>query len=117
MRSAPHNGELRHRVTVKHIVRQPDGAGGFVRLDDTLLSISARVKTFGASEGRAYMNLQERVSHRIVIRYRDDITQGQSAIWHHPKGDVDLYILSAIDHRPERPGEWMALLCREGGNT
>lgn len=114
---APRNGSLRHRITVKQIIRQSDAAGGFVRIDGDLITISAKVETLSANEIRAYSNLQERITHRIIIRHQNDIDQGQSAIWHHPKGDIDLYIASAVDHRPERPGEWMALLCRQGGNT
>jgi SPP1 family predicted phage head-tail adaptor len=114
---APRNGSLRHRLTVNMIVREPDGAGGFVRADGPARPISAAVETLSASEIRAYSSLQERVTHRAIIRYRNDIDQGQNAVWHHPKRDVILYIVSAVDHRPERPGEWLALICREGGNT
>lgn len=117
MKPAPRNGALRHRVTVKQIVRQSDGAGGFARADAGPVTFAAQVETLSANEIRAYSNLQERVTHRVIARYRTDVDQGQSAVWHHPKGDVALYIASAVDHRPERPGEWMALLCREGGNS
>lgn len=117
MKPAPRNGVLRHRVTINQVIRTADGAGGFARDDQPAATVAAQVETLGANEIRAYSNLQERVSHRALIRYRAGVDQGQGAIWHHPKGDIALYVISAVDCRPERPGEWMELLCRQGGNT
>lgn len=110
-------GAMRHRLRVFAPVRSPDGGGGFIRGDSVLAEMAAQISTISATELLAYSNLQQRATHRAIIRYRDDIRQGQSAVWLHPKGDRDLYILTAIDARPERPGEFLELICREGGIT
>lgn len=110
-------GAMRHRLTLFGIVREPDGGGGFERSDAEIADIMGSVTLASASEQMAYANLQQRATHKIIIRFRDDARQGQRIRWQHPNAPLDLYILTATDARPERPGEWLELMCREGGVT
>jgi len=110
-------GAMRHRLRIFAAVRVPDGGGGFLRGDSVLAEVAAQISTISATELLAYSNLQQRATHKAIIRFRSDIQQGQSAIWLHPKGDRDLYILTSIDARPERPGEFLEIVMREGGIT
>jgi head-tail adaptor len=109
-------GAMRHRITLFGIVRTSDGGGGFARGDGEIGPIMASISTLSTGEQMAYANLQQRATHRLGIRWRDDIAQGQSIRWHHPKGERDLYVLAVADARPEHPGEWLEIIAREGGN-
>jgi SPP1 family predicted phage head-tail adaptor len=70
-------GQLRTEIVIKNPVETPDGSGGFVvtyqdggtvwALVDTL---SSRLDNFGARE-------IDEASHRIVVRFRDDLKPGQ----------------------------------------
>lgn len=108
-----HLGHMRHRVTIKTIVRTGDGGGGTVRADTNGATVWARVEALSSREVAAYDQLQQRVTHRVTIRKRTDVAQGQTLAW----GSVDLYVNSVRDPDQDRPGEWLELLCREGGLT
>ena len=57
------------------------------------------------------MQLEARVSHRIVIRYRDDVTTNDRILW----GSRTFNIRAVIDR--EARGRWLELLCEEGVAT
>lgn len=124
-------GRMRHRLTLMAVTRTQDDGGGYARADVVLANVWARITTIGALEANTYSQLQERVTHKAMIRWRDDVAQGQTAVWL-PQGTVEadepdpgdaapdgtaLYIVTAVDADPDgRPGEFMNLICREGGN-
>lgn len=113
-------GKMRHQLQLQTITRTPDGGGGYARGDGPGDTVAARVDTIGALEANTYSQLQLRVTHKAMIRHRDDVTQGQTVIWQRPAahgGDVDLYVETVRDADPDRrPGEFMLLICRQGGN-
>jgi hypothetical protein len=73
----------------------------------------------GALEANTYSQLQERATHKALIR-RAPVTQGQTVVWERDAsqgGDLSLYVVSAVDADPDgRPGEFLELTLREGGN-
>lgn len=110
---------MRHRLAIKRVVRVQDEGGGFERQDASLASVWARITTVSALEANTYSQLQHRVTHKAVIRTAP-VSQGQTVIWERPfaqGGDIALYVVTAIDADPDRrPGEFMELMLREGGN-
>lgn len=122
-------GRMRHRLTIMGIVRTPDGGGGSARADAVIATVWGRVTIIGVLESNTYSQLQQRVTHKATIRTRADVAQGQTLYWLAagatepeigstaiPAG-VPLYVLTAIDADPDgRPGEFMELTLREGGN-
>jgi len=122
-------GRMRHRLAIMGIVRTPDTGGGFARADAVLGTVWGRIDTVGALEANTYSQLQQRVTHKALIRHRPDIAQGQTVYWLHP-GTADpapgstatpagtaLYVVTALDADPDgRPGEFLLLTLRQGGN-
>ena len=75
-------GEMRHRIKFEKLVRTPDGQGGFTEewspliagadLDSQslwaqLIPVSSRERLFGE-------RLEYQRSHKVVVRYRNDVT-------------------------------------------
>lgn len=110
-------GAMRHRIRLKNKVRNPDGAGGFERADTAGDTIQAAIETLSAREVTRYQQLQKNVTHRLTVRHRSDLKHGQTVTWLRGTNDeVDFYVEATSDPRPNRPGEWLELICREGGN-
>lgn len=112
-------GRMRHRLALKVITRVPDGGGGFARADTPGDVVWARIETVGALEANTYAQLQQRATHKALIRWRADVAQGQTVIWMRPTlsgGNLPLYVLAVRDADPDgRPGEFLLLILREGG--
>lgn len=119
-------GRMHHRITIMQTVRADDGGGGTTRSDVVIATVWGRVQTVTAREMEAYGQLQERVTHSIMIRYRDDVDNGQTVVWLNrgatepsasdpePTDGTALYVKAAHDADPDgRPGEFMLLMCEE----
>lgn len=113
-------GRMRHRLKLMALTRIADEGGGNARADVELATVWARVKTMSTFEANTYAQLQQRVTHEAMIRWRSDVAQGMTAIWQRPAGhggDLSLYIVTSEDADPDgRPGEFLKLVMREGGN-
>ena len=66
-------GMLRTPVAIQAIVKTPDGAGGFAHTWVTLDTVRAHVKPLSGSEAVRGMQIEDKVSHRIFMRYRADV--------------------------------------------
>lgn len=122
-------GRMRHRLTIMGVVRVSDDGGGYERADAVLANVWGRITTVGALEANTYSQLQERVTHKALLRFRADLDQGSTVYWLNagatepevastaaPDG-LALYVVTAVDADPDgRPGEFMELTLREGGN-
>lgn len=116
-------GQLRDEITLKVIVRTPDGGGGFTRADtdetDDLNpgnKIWASMTPYNGIIGAGQEvfregQLQPRATHKAIIRYRNDVKQGQYFVF----DGRDFYIMYARD--PDERKEYLHLYCREGGPT
>ena len=127
--SRPSLGRMSHRLAIMATVRVEDDGGGAARADTVAAIIWGHIKTIGALEANTYSQLQERVTHKAMIRSRDGIGQGSTIYWL-TRGEVEpelastatpdgkaLYVLTAVDADPDyRPGEFLELALREGGN-
>lgn len=122
-------GHMRHRLTIMQTVRVDDGGGGTERQDTVAATVWARIKIASAREKMAYGQLQERVTHTVMIRTRNDVDNGSTVVWL-PQGTLidaepddgateqpagtELYVLTCVDADPDgRPGEFLQLACEE----
>jgi SPP1 family predicted phage head-tail adaptor len=66
--------QLRHRLTLEAPDETPDGAGGVVRSWTALGEIWAAIEPLSAGESIVADKRVGRLTHRIVIRHRADLT-------------------------------------------
>lgn len=100
-------GALRHRIRFQRPVRTPDGGGGFSEIwQDLLLSpeVYASIMPLSGTEQLRFHQLESSATHRITVRYRDDI-QSSMRILH----DAAVYDVSAVTDR-DGLGIWLDIL-------
>lgn len=66
-------GDLRQRLTIERAVRIGDGGGGAAETWNALADVWARVRPIGGDERSEADALAGRVTHEVVMRYRDDL--------------------------------------------
>jgi SPP1 family predicted phage head-tail adaptor len=104
-------GAMRHRVEVYTIVRTPDDIGGATRSDTLLATVYASIDTVKANELYKFSQIDKRVTHKLVVRYRSDFVRGQKLVW----GSRQFYVDGVIDPSPTQTKEWLNLFVTEGG--
>lgn len=67
-------GLLRHRLVLEAPVESADGAGGVVRGYSAVATLWAEVAPISAARAIEAERLGARITHRIGIRFSDDIT-------------------------------------------
>lgn len=89
-------GGLKHRVTIQHAARAADGGGGFAEtwqnLDDAPI-VYAAIEQLSGGEKLRLAQLGAAITHRLTIRYRDDLTTAMRIV----KGDAVYKIISLQD--------------------
>jgi SPP1 family predicted phage head-tail adaptor len=71
---------LRQRVTLQQASESPDGAGGFARSWNDVAALWAELTPLQGREQLDAMQLASRVTHRAVLRYRDDVSADKRLI-------------------------------------
>lgn len=66
-------GKLRHTITIEREESTSDGAGGSYLTWSTVATPRAFIKPMSGGERLQAMRLEATVTHRIFIRYRDDL--------------------------------------------
>ena len=74
-------GELRHRVTIQEEVATPDGGGGYALGWADVATLWAKVEPLSARERLFAEKLDGVVTHRVVVRFRDDITAAMRVLY------------------------------------
>ena len=69
-------GKLRHQITIEREQPVSDGAGGSYLTWATVATPRAFVDPMSGGERLQAMRLEATITHRIYIRYRDDIRTG-----------------------------------------
>lgn len=67
--------ELRHRIKFQNLVKTSDGQGGFTEEWTDVVTVWAKVEPANTSERLFAQQIEMQRSHKVVIRYRSDITQ------------------------------------------
>ena len=107
-------GELRHRLSIQAERAASDGGGG---LTDpcadpvTVATVWGKIEPLTGGERQHAAQIQDRFSHRIVIRHRTGITAAMRVVF----GARAFNIRAVID--PGERGRFLELLCDEGVAT
>lgn len=67
-------GRMRHRLALEEAIATPDGGGGAIMNWVEVAEIWAAILPVSGREGVEADGLQGRATHRIIVRYRADIT-------------------------------------------
>jgi SPP1 family predicted phage head-tail adaptor len=67
-------GDLRKRLELQALTETADGGGGFTELWAKVTIVWGSVQPITASERFRAMSLETPITHRIEIRYRNDVT-------------------------------------------
>jgi len=90
-------GQLNRRLVLEALIETADGAGGVTRSYETVATVWASVVPRAASDNVAADALGANISHRIAVRWRDDIT-----LRHRFRDGPRLFDLVAIRERDRR---------------
>jgi SPP1 family predicted phage head-tail adaptor len=74
-------GALRNRVTIEAATPTPDGAGGETVTWSSVATAWAAVDTIGAGEAAVAGHTAGVATHRITMRFRDDLAGGMRVAW------------------------------------
>jgi SPP1 family predicted phage head-tail adaptor len=66
-------GKLRHSIVFERETRTADGAGGSSIVWGTVATVRAFVRPMSGSESVHAQRLEARITHRVFIRYRNDL--------------------------------------------
>jgi len=65
---------LRHQVTIQTVSRTEDGQGGFTETWTNGESVWASIETLKAYQRFQAMQMQTPMTHKLVVRYRRDLS-------------------------------------------
>jgi SPP1 family predicted phage head-tail adaptor len=108
-RGASTPGRLRLRLELEKATPMPDGAGGSTLVWGAVATLSADVVPLKAEEREVGEGLADVVSHRIVIRQRDDVAAGDRF-----RLGTRVFRINGITD-PEEDGRYLVCLCEEEG--
>lgn len=104
-------GELRHRVTIQAEDRQDDGQGGYTPMWRDVETVLASIQPISGNEALVARQLQDTVTHKVVMRYRPGITAAMRL-----KFGTRLFNIREVRNYDER-NRRLELRCVEGGET
>ncbi|HZP20088.1 MAG TPA: phage head closure protein [Bauldia sp.] len=103
-------GWLRHRIVIEAATPAGDGAGGETLAWATVATLWSRIDPVAASERSAGEHLATVATHRVTIRWRDDVTGGMRVAYRgryfriaatRDPDETQRYLeLTAIEERP-----------------
>ena len=109
MASIVNPGELRFQVAIEEPQATPDGAGGYVAGWLEIARVFARIEPLFARDEFGAAQTIEEVSHRITIRFREDVESGMRL----RRGSRLFDILTV--HDPDETGRYLVLRAKEQG--
>lgn len=103
-------GRLRHQVAIQARTRTSDGQGGATDTWATVTAgtVWAAIEPASGAEVFAAHQLQQRVTHKVTLRYRDEVTTANRLLY----GTRVLNIRSVLN--PEERQRYLVLLVEEG---
>lgn len=104
-------GRLRHRLTIEAPVETSDGGGGRSTGWSTVATVWGHVSALSGNERLRAMQLESRVSHRIVIRHRAEVTAR-----HRIRFGARLFNIRAVIDR-DQTRRFLEVLAEEGVAT
>lgn len=104
-------GPLRHRVTIQFEEQQSDGAGGYLPLLRDLDTVWASIQPISGNEALVARQLQDTVTHKVVMRYRAGVTAAMCL-----KFGTRMFNIREVRNLDER-NHTLELRCEEGVAT
>lgn len=105
--SGPRIGALRQRVTLQRPVRTDAGGGAATLTWVNAASMFARVEPLSGREREIADRVASRVTHKVLIRYRDDVSPKMRFAAKTRVLEID----AVLDL--EGDGRWLQCLCEE----
>jgi SPP1 family predicted phage head-tail adaptor len=108
------DGLLRHRIAIEAGTRTPDAGGGTSNpwaAPTTVAEVWAAIQPLQGDERLRAQQLQSRVTHKIVLRYRPDIRTS-----HRVNFNGRIFNIRSVINLDER-SRWLELMCEEGVAT
>ena len=100
-------GDLKHRVTLQSMTKTADGMGGYTEVAKNEATVWASIWPISASEQAQAMQAVMTISHRVRIRYNEDI----NASWRIKFGTKYFNIVSIIN--PNMANKHLDLMVKE----
>jgi len=102
-------GKLNREITIQYMTVTRDSVGGLSTTwnDEDQVWASIEPLSMGAREYYAAQQIQEKVTHRIIIRHRWGLTSKKRISY----GTRMFEIISVVDI--EEKHKWLLLICRE----
>ena len=102
------SGNLRHRVTIQESKETRKGDGSIAVTWEDVGTVWASVRPIRATERIRNNMLESEISHRVEMRYRDDITTKQRILF----GTTRYFNIETVINPNERNIN-LELICRE----
>lgn len=102
-------GELRFQVAIEQALATPDGAGGYSEGWTEIAKVFAKIEPLAARDEFGAAQTLEEVSHRITIRFREDLASGMRL----RRGPRLFDILTV--HDPDETARYLVLRTKETG--
>lgn len=101
-------GSLRHKISLQQYILYDDGMGGQQEIWDEYAEVWARISPLSGTEAVVGMQLQDSISHDILLRYRDDVKAKHRVVYE----GREFNIRSVIDIEERK--RFLQLRCEEG---
>ena len=99
--------ELRHFITLERPELTADGQGGSDRQWVKVTDLWAKIEPLSTNETFSKDQVESEITHRIIIRYRDDIYPDMRFI----KGQRSFEIIGVLNEMERN--RWLELQCKE----
>ncbi len=104
-------GKMRQRIRIEQPVLTPDGLGGATRTWQTVTTVWGEIISNGGNEALRAGQLVSVVTHRIILRWRADITSEMRVAF----GTRIFAIRAVVEHDGKRRS--IELLTEEGAGS
>lgn len=101
------SGRLRHRITIQEPVESSDGMGGVTTTWNTFATIWANIRPLRGREYIAAQQTQSGITHKIEIRYLENLTPKKRVKWNSRYFDIES-VLDVFERNKQ-----MDLMCVE----
>lgn len=100
-------GNLRHKITIQKPTEASDGIGGMTTTWGTFKSVRAAIWPLRGTEYIAAMQVTSEISHKIRIRYLDNVTSKMRIKFGTRYFDIQSII------NPDERDIYLEMMCRE----
>jgi SPP1 family predicted phage head-tail adaptor len=103
-------GKLRHSIVIQKFIGNKTPAGGWLNDWNDYATVKAYIKPISGNERLYAMRLESSVTHKIYIRYRNDVNASNRINYKNRLFNIK-YVINI-----EEMNRWLELDCEEGEN-